>query len=395
MQDNGRKFLADVSKLIEEYWDRMGFDYGDVYNVAETDFQHYLMCIAAVDGEITWEEAEVVSEYFGKSITPRNIEMLLDGSSMEIDIPVTFRVAVQIDNGTWKAGNRDICIAKDLLDLYKSVGKKLVLSDVSYGGEYDDAKFRYYKAYIDGMYEYFRCNDKMAVSCETKTPAGTGLLTKMKRFWTKRAETSESDEDDEVHHVIDRVSIAEIKAAIEPVSELVSCSLPKEDFDENTDYTKAGISTYMTYISAIDGVCQWSEANIISEILETKITPDKVNEVFSNNKKYFREFLESVPISIKVAVDADNKYWDRVEQIKSVAMRVWDLYWLIGLKLVYADGVVNERKKDAMDRYLKMLMNYIQNEDELAEYLIEQQQAGDNGDSAVSVKFGVSAPRKR
>ena len=264
MQDKGRKFLADVSKLIEECWDRIGFDYGDVCDVAETDFQFHLMNMAECDGTITSAEARVVSDYFGKNVTPSDIEGLLDETDVEdaFKVPLSFKVAVQIDNEAWRAGKRDTCIAEELLDLYKTVGEKMVrIDDALYGinSEAHIMKASYQEMYVDNMTKYFRQNDKLA---KGNASIGIGLLEKLKNFWAKKIRPSKSAVDDK--DAIGNMSIAKIRFALWEISKTVSADLIQDDFDEETaeSNTKAEISAYMTYISAFNRRCQKSEADI-------------------------------------------------------------------------------------------------------------------------------------
>ena len=397
MQDKGRKFLADVSKLIEEYWERTGFDYGDVHDVAETDFQFYLMYMADC-GDITMADARFISDYFGKKIRTLDIDTMMEQTGTEkfLDVPLSFKVAVQIDNEAWRAGKRDTCIAEELIDLYKTVGEKMVrVDDALYGinGEKHIMKAVYQKVYIDNMTEYFRQNDKLA---KGNASIEMGLLGKLKNFWAKKIRPSKSAVDDK--DAIDNMSIAKIRFALWEISKTVSADLIQDDFDEETaeSNTKAEISAYMTYISAFNRRCQKSEADIISEILGISITPDKINEVFGNNREYYDEFGENIPVSIKVLVYKDNVSWDEGERKLESCLTnfLYQLYWAIGLKIVNAGGTANAEKEDTTDRYLKMLRSYILHEDKLAAYLMEQQQAG-NGDPVALIKSGVTAPRKR
>lgn len=399
MQDKGRKFLEDVSKLIEEYWERTGVDYDDVHDVAVTEFRLYLMSMAWRDGRITPAEARVVSDYFGENVTPSDIEGLQDMMKYSSRLPLSLVVAVQIDNEAWHSGKRDTCIAAELIDLYKTVGEKMVRADDAlYGinGEAHIMKAYYHETYVDIVTEYFRQNDKLA---KGNASIEMGLLGKLKNFWAKKIRPSKSAMENQDAIAISNMSIAKIRFELLKISKTVSADLIQDDCDEETaeGITKTEIAAYMTYISAFNGRCQKSEADIISEILGISITSDEINEAVRNNKEYYDEFGENIPISIKVLAYKDNVSWDEGERelVNCLTDSLFRLYWAIGRKIVNADGTANAEKKDTMDRYLKMLCGYIWHEDKLAVYLKERQKARDNGASATPVKSGVTAPRKR
>lgn len=156
----------------------------DPEKLVKSELAAYMMYLSASDGKITWNEANIISEYIDVSVTPQKINAVLHeeniySTKFEKHVPASFGMTVTADNILWDLGKRGLCAADVLLLIYKKVGKEIIYAD----GDADDNEIADYQTYIGMLTDYILENDRYktnggvytGLKKDTGTDSGEGI----------------------------------------------------------------------------------------------------------------------------------------------------------------------------------------------------------------------------
>lgn len=120
---------------------------------------------------------------------------------------------------------------------------------------------------------------------------------------------------------------------------------------------------YLMYLSAADGEIAWEESAFIRDYLEYNFTTDEIHQFIVENKIYSTKFEETVPLSMKVFVRADNAIYDEEGHNDFLASELlFDIFECLGKEFLACDDDVSDDEIRDLTIYLHMLENYINNE---------------------------------
>ncbi len=129
---------------------------------ARMDMGLFMMYLSASDGQISWDEASIISDICELDLSPNDLgrfirENNIYSTEFEQTVPDTFRILVQADND-FLAGENDVSGSEAMLGMYKAIGEALIKSD----DDVDDNEVNDYKIYINMLQEYRDKNYKGA-----------------------------------------------------------------------------------------------------------------------------------------------------------------------------------------------------------------------------------------
>lgn len=121
---------------------------------ARMEMGMFMMYLSASDGQISWDEAKIISDICELNLSPNDLgkfirENNIYSTEFEQKVPVTLQIMVQADNALLAAGN-NTSGSKAMIGTYKAVGEALIKSD----GDVDDNEVNDYKIYINMLEEY-------------------------------------------------------------------------------------------------------------------------------------------------------------------------------------------------------------------------------------------------
>lgn len=157
------KHLVDVMcGIMEDFGVDHGLDSG-IGDVAKYELASFMMYLSASDGNIRWEEAQVISELCDLSLTPESLgdfirEHNIYSTEFERKVPISFKMMVDIDNAIIDAKNdsADATGSSGLLDVYKAVGAELINAD----DDVHENEINDFNIYISMLEEYRAKNYK-------------------------------------------------------------------------------------------------------------------------------------------------------------------------------------------------------------------------------------------
>lgn len=158
IQNMGDLFV-NLSKKVDA-----GLDPETIKTGLTAEAGQYMMYIAASDGEIQWEEAELISEACGLGIaTPSILRKFIDDNNIyseefENKVPLALKLAVSSDNALIEGGlAEDAELSKAVIMSYKLLGQFVAVADDNITPEEDSN----YCIYIKMMEKY--CNDNLLI----------------------------------------------------------------------------------------------------------------------------------------------------------------------------------------------------------------------------------------
>ncbi len=127
---------------------------------ARIEMGMFMMYLSASDGQISWDEASIISDICELDLSPNDLgrfirEFNIYSTEFEQTVPVTFRMVVQADNDMFaseidSSGSEAMLGTEAMLGAYKAIGEALIKSD----GDVDVDEVNDYKIYINMLEEY-------------------------------------------------------------------------------------------------------------------------------------------------------------------------------------------------------------------------------------------------
>lgn len=154
-QKNELKSLVDqVADLFNDASDTLGLP-EDSGNAVRMELAMFMMYLSASDGEIKWEEADIINNLCNVSLTPQQLgdfirEHNIYSTEFEQKAPVTFSLMVNIDNVLYNKDPNSTDAVGLMLQLYELIGQSLISAD----DDVDDNEKRDYGIFINMLKRY-------------------------------------------------------------------------------------------------------------------------------------------------------------------------------------------------------------------------------------------------
>lgn len=121
--------------------------------------------------------------------------------------------------------------------------------------------------------------------------------------------------------------------------------------------------SYLMYLSAAGGKIASEESAFLRDYFEYDFTTDDIHQFIVENHIYSTEFEQTVPLSMKVFVRADNTIYDEEGHNDFLASELlFDIFEYLGKEFLACDNDVSDDEIRDLTIYLHMLENYINNE---------------------------------
>lgn len=156
MNEEINKAIYDLGSLIEEM--TAGTEFSRLNRkMFEYEIGRYMMFLIASDKVITQADAELLNEYLGTNCSAEEFQKAVDADDVYVtrfssELPLSFEMFVAFDKMYAKSpfANEKTFLSRNFIDLYKSIGNKIVTSEnnVRYNGRKNLA------AYIDMLERY-------------------------------------------------------------------------------------------------------------------------------------------------------------------------------------------------------------------------------------------------
>lgn len=148
-----KSVVDQMCEAIETLGEQGGLDSG-AGQAARYELGSFMMYLSASDGQISWEEAEIISDICELNLTPNTMgnfirQQNIYSTEFENKVPVTFQMMVTADNALIEQGE-EAAASEAMLDTYRVVGKALIQSD----GDVDDNEVSDYRIYINMLEKY-------------------------------------------------------------------------------------------------------------------------------------------------------------------------------------------------------------------------------------------------
>ena len=148
-----KQLVNSMCDTIEMIASKGGLDAG-TDQAAKVELGMFMMYLSASDGEISWEEARIISDICDLNISPSQLgdfirEKGIYTTEFEQKVPVTFQLMVEADKALIENGI-NISASEAMLGTYKAVGEALIKSD----GDIDDNEVADYRIYTNMLEEY-------------------------------------------------------------------------------------------------------------------------------------------------------------------------------------------------------------------------------------------------
>lgn len=167
----------------------------------------------------------------------------------------------------------------------------------------------------------------------------------------------------------------------------INCSdLDVSNIDETA---RIEIGMFMMYLSASDGIIQWDEVKLISDVCKLNLSPDSLSQFIEENNIYSTEFEKKVPLTFRIMVQADNQLSELITPETSLSETMLTVYKLIGTELIESDGDIDNDELNNYNIYINMLTDYRNKNLIKANHAV----SGLTKNSS-QIKHGVVAPKK-
>lgn len=125
------------------------------------------------------------------------------------------------------------------------------------------------------------------------------------------------------------------------------------------DIARMGFGTFLFYMAAADGSITEEECRLIKMLLYWDLTPQEVADLISERGINESNFSEKPSALIKLACTMDAKLKFGIDN--SMAMMTLSIYDMLGKLMVIADNNATEDEYNAFDKYMRMLIDYVEN----------------------------------
>ena len=117
---------------------------------------------------------------------------------------------------------------------------------------------------------------------------------------------------------------------------------------------------FLCYLSASDGTIAVFEADFIRDYLQMEFSPEGLKAFIVDNGIYTVKFEQTVPVSFKALVAADNAVWATSGQLSvSRGKAFYCVLEAVGKEFLVCDGAASEDEVRDMTIYLAMLEAYL------------------------------------
>lgn len=130
-----------------------------------------------------------------------------------------------------------------------------------------------------------------------------------------------------------------------------------DDFDFDGQFFKFELSLFMMCLAASDGVIREEEAIMLNEYLNKHSTSGYYKTYIALNNICFNEFERTVPKSLIVAVEIDNKLIKRGER-PTFSYKLLSIYKTVGYSMVICDGEIHYNEKFDLRNYINIMTEY-------------------------------------
>ena len=164
--DEMKELVDSMASAIDAVAAQMDLEPG-VGDNAKFQLGMFLMYLSASDGEISWDEADVISRLCDLDVTPTKLADFIRNSNIystefEQTVPLALEVMLLADN----MGMTEDSLSKLVIDTFKTVGEALIKSD----NEVDENEMEDFNIYINMMEKY---REEKYVGCKSAT---TGFI---------------------------------------------------------------------------------------------------------------------------------------------------------------------------------------------------------------------------
>lgn len=157
---------------------------------------------------------------------------------------------------------------------------------------------------------------------------------------------------------------------------------------------KMEMAKYLMYLSASDGEIKYSEAQVISDVLDIELNPQQINDFIRENNVYSVDFENTVPSVFGLLVEMDNAIYNNGGYDGTSGSELMlNLYKKLGVELIETDGNSDDNEKSDFVIFITMLDNHL-NEKLLARNAGVKVGFSKTGSTKAPAKSGVSAPKK-
>ncbi|MDO4961230.1 MAG: hypothetical protein Q4E57_05165 [Eubacteriales bacterium] len=162
------------------------------------------------------------------------------------------------------------------------------------------------------------------------------------------------------------------------------------------DIFKVECIRLMMYLSASDGEIAVSEAEAIGYYFDLYMTPTQLLDFIKQNNIYSTDFENTVPLSIRMLVELDNKLAesDDGEEANPTSELALKVFGMIAMDMMAADGEISEAEKADWEIYSGMIQTYINENLNVKKQSVKTGLTKNGSVSAPSKGGGVSAPKK-
>lgn len=181
-----KEAINGCADLVVQILEKAGQkDLEDTKSAIMFDMARFAMYLAASDGEIKWEEAKIISDYFDLSLTPQTVRdyirrLNIYSTEFESTPPLTLQTLIAGDNLLYDNnlhGSLDTWGSEALLNTYKAIAVEIMNAD----GEQHENEVADATIYLQMMQEYIDNNlkaRKASVKIEGKNRDGESSLNK-------------------------------------------------------------------------------------------------------------------------------------------------------------------------------------------------------------------------
>ena len=121
------------------------------------------------------------------------------------------------------------------------------------------------------------------------------------------------------------------------------------------------IASFLMFLSASDGVIDEDEVELYQAVTGYTDNVDEIVDFIVENNIYSAEFESTIPISMKIAVEAERNYHKIMEMDHRYTFpgMLYNLYERIGKALIGIDGSITAEERRDYSVYLANLKEYI------------------------------------
>lgn len=159
---------------------------------------------------------------------------------------------------------------------------------------------------------------------------------------------------------------------------------------------KMDLLQFMMYLSASDGEIQWSEASMMSDLIGLNLTPQDIGAFIRENNVYSTEFENTVPISLQLMVQTENKLLEQNlldSDTPSGPDLILSTFKAVAMAMIEADNDTDSNEISDCEIYIDTMEKYINN-NSLRKKSSISGFTKNSGNVSAPTKSGVSAPKK-